>query len=240
MIEYRQSPHVARFYAVLAELDLGRDAANIYQPKRAPAVWAPALRTAYLAADGRLLAQVLPLITQDAADLRAWLANPRGQLNDAKGRVLCDCLRTAFEQADATFGPAEPDSSTRALVDTLHRALWAGRARPRLIVEDAPALRVPPFTHGRAVSLGEHQRVAVAFEAGGEQVAIQILHETTHAVTDAEVSHAASRSTRVGDAGYDAHMAIERAAVERGQMLIDAHAPSLKQAYVRWRARYAI
>lgn len=248
MIELRATEHVARFYDVLSKVDLGRDAANLY---RRPTLWArlfsptwPApLARAYAAAPGRLLAQIVPLIVDDDAALRAWLAAPRGALSDEPGRLLCAHLLDALRFEQQWSRPARlPEVPTDVLeaLDALHAELWRGAERCHVVVHHAPALQQGEFSHGRATVWRDRQVVAVAWTADPVLAAIQVLHETTHAVTDREVGASATRDTAVQSAGYADHMRLERAAVERGQELIDRVAPHWAGAYDRWRARYRL
>ncbi len=260
MITYERPFHADLYYFVLSRIDLGHDAANLYTPPgplqrllgREPD-WAGPLLDAYRAADGRLTAHALPLIVQDLDELYGWLRRPSGVLGDEPGRALCGGLAEAMrscqenrrrrfeaERAEAEERRARFREACEPTLDALHDALWAESDRPALRVLDCAPLGDRDFTRGRAVSLADEQRVAVRIGHDLAQAGLQVFHETIHAVTDGEVEASTTRQTRAGTSGYDVHLALERAAVERGQELIADVAPGWLEAYRRWRARWNV
>ncbi len=199
---------------------------------------------AYRAAPARVYAQVLPLWFDDRATMMRWLAEPTRPLDDPAGVELCARLIEALharsgDELDGDASAGLPPEVAEPL-DLLHAALWEGLERPKLLAFHAGALGNGRFTRGRGAARREEQRVAVSLDADPVFTGIQLLHEATHAVTDHEVGASRDRDTAVGADGFAEHVRIERAAVERGQELIDRHAPSWRSAYSRWREHHRI
>jgi len=256
VITVRRRLHVELHYHVLSLLDLGRDAASLFDCRRKPRSWSTALRDAYLAAPGRLLLQGLPLFTADLAGLLDALAGDRlFPAGGAADRRLCsrfaEALLAEAAEVERQWRADEPASARRAAdflaaaasVARVRTALWsqAGAPEPALEVLDCPSLRSEGGTHGRSTARAAGHVVAVALAAPLDQVLCQILHEEMHPVTDrallAEFPPGA-RDTRVGADGFALHARIEKAAVDTGQRLIDAYAPELAAAYRHWRGRH--
>lgn len=205
--------------------------------------WVSELHAAYLAAPGRLTAHALPLVCDDLAALLRWLDNPRGALADEAGRRLCGALRTALQAHELNLSPHEPrlPDDVLSTLDELHAALWTHHPRPKLVVYDTPALAHGEFTRGRAVSLPDRQVVAVSLDVDPTLAAIQILHEATHAVTDPLVEPTdVPRDTAADSPGFAAHTALEKAAVDHGQHIIESVAPHWLSPYADWRAHHRI
>lgn len=81
--------------------------------------------------------------------------------------------------------------------------------------------------------------VAVSLRAEGAFVAVQILHELIHALTDPAVRAArapAQQRTDGRGAGGALHRELKRVNVEVGAALVAARAPALVGVYRRWRA----
>lgn len=236
VVHLGRSEVVDRGYAVLAAVDLGRDAANLYDAasSRAQAA-APAierLRGALLAHPGdALVLQGWPL---RAATLATLAAPP-----------VAPALATAWAGAVATHGsPAsDPPERVTAAFDRLPAllaALWAplGPAAPGTCrVLDCP----PLGRHGRALAHGDAFVVATSASAGlGWHPLMQVFHEAAHPVTDAPVlarlgsGAAAARRTAAGSAGFEVHRALESTAVAYGTTVIEGHAPDLLPAWQAW------
>jgi len=251
--------HAELLYHVLGHLDLGRDAASLHRPGRPACPWAAALHGTYCAAPGRLVAQILPLMTPNLSSMITLLRERSiPGLDDAAGRELRRALLSALDaelpdvrrrwhaasdaaeaRAEALFAWMQP------LLALLRRALYAeaGRDPPPLTLVDCDALAHDAGTHGRAHAFAGQQRVAVAFAAPREQVLIQILHEETHQVTDPAVRERfgdVAQETEHDAPGYHLHLALERAAVEAGQRLLEQHAPELVGPYAGWRRRHGV
>lgn len=250
-ISARRSPHVELYFHVLSHLDLDRDAASLYVRRkgRAPA-WVAPLLDAYRAAPGRLYAHVLPLHCDDVEAMgRLLRAGAMPGLNDGDGRALCahladalDAERAAFEQR---WQPEPIGETTAYLIEhlsPLRARLWepAGKAAPDLHIEAVDALTSGEHSHARATGRGGRRIVAVSFRPAREQILCQVLHEEIHPVTDPPIRarYTAAQDTRAGSAGYELHAELERAAVDRGQQLLEDCAPGLLPAYATWRARY--
>lgn len=232
----------ARLYAVLARLNLGADAASIFDAGLPGGSWVQPLLDAYRAAPGRLVLHAVPLL--GAGGVRTVLEDepPRG-LQDPPGRRLC---AAALEALDATAAEAVSYAATPVEIveplQTLRTALWERVGPPpSLTIADCPALG----RAGRAAAAAQGRVVAVSLAESPEHVLCQALHEETHAVTDPLVrqswtSAGARRDTAVGSQGYARHQALETAAVEVGDALIAARAPAWSGAYRRWRARFGV
>ncbi len=232
----------ARLYAVLARLDLGADAASLYNPRLPAGPWVPPLLEAYRAAPGRLVLQGVGLLGR--GDLCARLRDqPPAGLEDASGRRLCAATADGLDAT--TSEPLHYAEAPREIVEplqVLRAALWERVGPPpALVLVDCPALGAA----GRAVTGTEGRVVAVSLAEPAEHVLCQVLHEETHAVTDPLVRRSwpaggAIRDTAVGSPGYARHRALETAAVEVGDALIAARAPKWSEAYDRWRSRFGV
>jgi len=243
-------------FHVLAHLDLGADAASLFDPGLPHRRWARGLRRAYHAAAGHLVVHALPLVMNDLAHLRGWLARPSAPLDDDNGHRLAERLLAALEAEQAgvaaRFSPAERTTTFSFADAWLTRELGARRSAlhapanpPALVVLDCPALAsgADEWTHGRATMSGGQHVVAVSFDVSPEHLLCQLVHEEIHPVTDPAVRARHSgetQDTRRGAAGFALHEALEEAAIARGQTLLEAAAPQFVPAYARWCARYSV
>lgn len=232
----------ARLYAALAHLDLGQDAASLYDPALPEASWVPGLLEAYRAAPGRLEVHAVGLVAPEALEARLR-ERPTAGLSDGAGRRLCTRLADAMAQLSASpIDYAAVPTEIEAPLAELREALWERQGgAPPLTVADCPALRHA----GRATSTPRGRVVAVSLAEPAEHVLCQVLHEETHVVTDPIVcaqwpADGPARDTAVGSAGYERHRALETAAVEVGEAVIAARAPRWLDAYRRWRGRYGV
>lgn len=232
-ILFERSRPVALTYEVLARIDLGRDAANLYDSTRASRPWADALTKAYRAAPGRLLVQAAALVDPD--DVRSRL---RRMLREGADLALAQCFITALD--DLQDAPVDWGTPSEALLEAwteLRAALWERRgALPTWRIYDAPALGWA----GRATQVAGEQRIAVALSRPADHVVCQVFHEAIHAVTDPVVGAGPtlSRSTSAEDPGFAIHQRLEEAAVEVGRAIIEARRPALAPAYERWCSRW--
>lgn len=214
-VTYR--PWVDRFYRVLAHLDPGRDAANIFDPDLPKVAWADALQATY-----RPAWQFLPLIAVSEVELVRRMPTP---------------LLAAYGEVSIDAGAVPAFDVTQ--LSGLRSALWGERPPPELTVLHVPSLG----RHGRAVPHPNGART-VATSLSDPLALIQVFHEECHPVTDPAVRAAATgaekRDTRAGSEGYGVHMALERAAVERGRVVITRARPELGPAYSEWCRRYGM
>lgn len=231
----------ARLFAVLAHLDLGADAASLFDSTLSPQPWAPALLEAYRAAPGRLTLHGIGL-SHPRGLVERLRGDPPASLVDTFGRRLCARTADAVDALSAHPVPyAEVPASIVEPLTTLRAALWEREGSPpALTVADCPALGLC----GRATETAAGRVVAVSLAQPAEHVLCQVLHEETHALTDPVVraswTAGPSRDTAVGSAGFHRHQALEVAAVEVGDALIRARTPQWVPAYERWRARFGM
>ena len=247
--------HAQLLYHVLAHLDLGADAASLYDPELPLRPWVPGLLKAYCAAPERLAVHGLPLQAPDLPALMAALEpGATAALADVAGQTLADRLAAAMDAERARVELRQGQTTQQAeacrvqamellndALPRLRRALWSGACEvPRLRVLDCDALLRQGGTHGRATMVAGEQVVALSLAASPGQVLCQLLHEEVHSVTDPEVlrGHAGARDTRAGSDGFDLHRRLERAAVERGQQLVDDAESAFRQSYALWRERH--
>lgn len=233
--------HVDLAFHLLAHLDLGADAASLFDPALPTRPWTETLAAAYQADPRRLAMHALPLVTPD---LPAWLA----ALDARAGQPLATAMAVAARAELLRFGPvwragaveararraaAQRDIAPR--LERLREALWAesGAAPPPLALLDC----APLGAHGRAAGTAEARVVATSLAEPAEHALLQVLHEEIHPLTDGGVD-AADRDTRRGTPGHAAHARLEAAALERGRSLLAVHAADLLPAYARWRARF--
>jgi hypothetical protein len=245
-IRIERWPITAVAYHVLAHLDLGRDAASLYDDTLPARPWTAALREAYAAARGRLAVHGAPLWYGDRLVARLREGVP-AMLRDAEGRALALALADAIEVEAPTYvaafeRDARPlDDVATEIVEPLARlraALWERTgAAPPLVIVDCPALG----KRARAAKQDDARVVATDCMQPIEWLACQVLHEEIHAITDDAVlagRDARTRDTRAGTPGYALHDELERAAIEVGDALVQARAPEWAPAYARWRATF--
>lgn len=235
-ITFEHSATVARAYLVLAHLDLGRDAASVFDPRLPARPWVPRLLAAYRSAPGRLALHGLPLL-HPGPELLDRLREGAPPFADTEGRRLTSLFADALEDlADEPVTFAAPPHDIVEPLTILRAASWeVFGPPPRLRIFDAPALR----RAGRATWVDRERVVAVGLDAPDEHVLCQIFHEEVHAVTDPAIaprSHRRARDTRTDSPGFFLHRELELAAVEAGQAIVDARLPAWSPAYARWRA----
>ncbi len=236
-------------YGLLAAVDLGRDAANLYAPRPEFDRLAPAPPPAWAAA----LQAAMRAHPRDAHVLQGWpLRAP--SLADLATPPVAPALRTPWARAAAAesraaevraFALATSSSATPSLASlpTLLAALW----QP-LGVEAPATCRVvdcrPLGPHGRTDTQAGVLVVATSLDETGDHPLMQIFHEAAHPVTDAAVfarlgaDAQGARRTAAGTPGFEVHRMLEAAAVAYGQAVLEAHAPSLLPAYRAWCSRW--
>ncbi len=232
LIAIEQRAMVDRCYRVLIHLDLGADAANIFQEARA---FSEALLEAYRAAPNRLALHFVGLWAGDESETLRWLREGAvPALREGADKALALSFAEALEQTPAQTQPPDPDFE-RLLpsLEACRAALYGERRPPPLRILHAPALG----RHGRAMGLRGERRVATSLAREPQQAFCQVLHEETHPLSDPRVG-AAPRDTRLGTAGHAQHLRLEQAAVDLGGRVIDQAAPALAPAYAKWRARF--
>jgi hypothetical protein len=252
-IEFTSTVHSALAYHVLSYLDLGRDAASLFDPTKGETDWQSELRSSYLNAEGRLWLHFLPIQASDLEDLYARLeAAPRG-LDDPQGVHLgrafmraCQAELPAFQSHWDSDGESRRErlrdaaEQLAAPLGRLRTALWAlnGGTPPPLTVSHCRDLRKA----GRGVGVRKTRVVAVSLNESFEHALCQIFHEETHPVSDPSVSRQTGqrRGTHVDDPGYNHHMALEKAAVQLGRRIVRECAPEWEEGYERWAGRYGM
>lgn len=251
-IDLVRAPDVALAFHVLAHLDLGRDAASLFDPCLPDRPWRDALGRAYAGARGRLAIHALPLQRPDELE-EALRHDPPPALRDPGGRALASSMADALAaERPAFMARLEARSaSDRARLELIRReilpdllrlreGLWERHAAPPpLRVFDCRALGMA----GRGAGGLAGRVVAVSLTEPAGHVLCQVLHEEVHAVTDPVVVGAqgsALRDTRSDAPGFAVHRVLEQAAVDVGEALVMARAPRWSEAYVRWRARFGI
>ncbi len=229
------------YYDVLARVDLGADAASIYSGVDAP--WSARIAAMYPSGDRADRVQVLPLLTPNLASLLAALRS-LGPFEDALAAVLADHAPD-FEarwNAERAGYETQLDRAAVALEAPLaaaRTALWrrADRTPPPALVLDARALGA----HGRGTAIDGRQIVATSFARADEDLFCTILHEETHAVSDAAVRRehpGVVRATARGNAGHALHRALEDAALRLADEVVREAVPELAGYHARWIARY--
>lgn len=242
--------HICLHYQLLQQLDIGRDAANIWSPEAPKAPWAAGLTKLYLDAtpQSRMALQALPLHVRDTEAYLATLTEAALPLWDAFAVAVLE----EWEAAEAAFvGDAlAHEQRVQAfreelggVLGRLRKALWSRceQAPPGLALFDTPSLG----THARMISLGDVRCCATSLQREPGQLLCQLLHEETHAISDPQVLQRSDqgggfRDTRVGTQGAKLHEAIERAAVLLGAEIIQEAAPEWTEAYEEWRRPYGM
>ncbi len=248
-IHWQRAAEPALLFHVLAHLDLGHDAASLFDETLPERPWAAALREAYAAAPGRLQLHALGLWHR--AGIESLREAPPAGLRDPAGRRLLIGVLDAMASERAAFMrswevSASEAEARRAQVaarlteplGVLRQALWEPHGDPpALTVLDCPALDLA----GRATSDAHGHIIAVNLAAPIDHLLCQIFHEEVHPVTDPIVRDSMAgdaQDTRVGTPGHALHVAIEHAAIVVGEAVIEARAPAWREAYTRWRARF--
>lgn len=249
-IDLQRVESVALAYHLLAHLDLGRDAASLFDRRLPDRPWRDPLHRAYMAAPGRLIVHALPLLHSGRLEHALRHALP-SSLHDAAGRRLAACFADAMEAERPEYSAAFEAStvSDRVLRERVHRQIGSDLHRLRAALWERqgppPPLRVYDCRSlgpaGRAASTPTGRVVAVSLNEPIDHVLCQILHEEIHAITDPVVRATTGeqlRDTRAGTPGHAVHEALERAAIEVGDALVAARAPRFSAAYSRWRRRF--
>ena len=251
-VEFHATLHTALHYHVLSHLDLGEDAASIYDPNTETRDWIEGVLWAYGNAPGRLALQFLGIQINSLDSLREKLRYGSADtgLGDEAGRSLraaflaaLDLERHHFSMAWNRDARVREQRLARAGLEmsdrltALRAALWKGQGDPPpLTVLDCPALGLA----GRSVSLRGRRVIAVNLDSEGEQALYQILKEEAYVFTDPAVmeKHAGqNRDTRVDSEGYTLHQALEQAAVAHGRAVLKTVAPDSMAAYDAWARR---
>ena len=127
-------PTTALAYHVLAHLDLGRDAATLYDDTLPSRPWTAELHAAYVAAAGRLAIHAAPLWYGDALVQRLRTDGP-ASLRDAAGRTLARAFTDAIEaEAPEFLGAWDRDlvplsDVANVIAEPLSRALQVADVR---------------------------------------------------------------------------------------------------------------
>jgi hypothetical protein len=226
--------HAWLHYDVLAHLDLGLDAANLYTPGRVDAPWVPALHALYRADPERLRCQFLPLHTPHMEALLAAIHTDG--LRTAFGTAYADRFETmcalwdqddGFDDRKARFAEAVAPRLQR-----LRHALWEDQSTPPLTVLDVPSLG----PHARAIWVAGARVVATSLMEDSDHILCQVFHEETHPHSD-PISLDAPRDTDPSGPGWRQHRLLEESAIALGQRVVDHNIPALGPAYARWIAR---
>lgn len=223
-------------YRALAGVDLGADAASLYDGR-------PLSRAA------RALAVAMHAHPRDALVLQGWplralteahLAAP--PVGEAVG-VPWRRLLTEVPAAVAAPASAPGAGPVRARLPALLSALWAplGLEPPVVRVLDCR----PLGPRGRAAEVEGRLVIATSLGEPGHHALLQVFHEAAHPVTDAAVrarlgAEDRARSTRKGAPGFAAHQAYEAAAVAWGGAVLEEAAPDLLPEWAAWRTRWGI
>lgn len=247
-IRFERRLPVALGYHVLAQVDLGADAAQISRGSTALSRW---LRPGWARDLERALrdggprcgwVQFAPLQARDVEALAGSPDDPR-----PGAQAWHHAITRAAPAYARRFGFGAADHARDRVVGaayaallepltTLRARLWAPDPAPPLTVVDAPALRHT----GRAVP----GLVAVALDREPQALLCQIFHEDVHAVTDRRVLRdrqapgGVERDTRAGTAGHAVHRALEAEALDHGDRVLREALPALLPSYRAWRASF--
>ncbi|HJN77369.1 MAG TPA: radical SAM protein [Myxococcota bacterium] len=219
-------PGPAQAYHVLAHLDLGADAAGLYDPELPSRPWVEPLRRAYAEADR-------PLVLQGKAlrhrTVPALLADLRSS-GDGLQVLFADAIES---EGQGTWPELEEHAALSLELRHLAGLLWQHRPPPLRLL-DCPSLG----RHGRAGWLDGERIVAVNAAEDPEHVLQQVLHEWVHTLTDSlvEVDHA-RRDTRLGSEGFQVHAELERVALLATEAMLSERAPEHLPGFRRWLER---
>lgn len=228
-------------YGVLAKIDLGRDAANLYRGEVDSAPWVARLTQAHhQAGPERLELQFLGLAFQE---LDALIAHVQSRASKCElWAAFSAALEAERASTLAAFDATGAGALSRTLLaqaelssplESLRQALWAPRVAPPLTVFHVPELG----RHGRGYPRRAQHLVAVSLDENLESTLFQIFHEEVHPISDPEIGDLQTRDTRARSAGGDVHRRLEVHALRRGAAVVEATAPWLSAAYHRWAER---
>ncbi len=245
-LSFERWPAPALAFRVFAHVDLGEDAASLYDPKLPVRPWAEGLAAAWRAAPGRLALVALAMRDRTVDALVAALrSDVPTALADPAGRALITLFSTALLDLHPVEGGVVPSASPPHAslpkdLAHLRALLWEAQPTPPppIVVLDCPALG----TRGRAVAWAGLRRVAVSFDTSVEHVLMQVLHEEMHVLTDPHVLAGRSldaRDTRAGSDGHALHLELEEVAIAATDALIRAKAPGWHGAFTQWCAGLA-
>ncbi len=253
-IRYLRPFHAALHYHVLAHLDLGQDAASLFDARLPRRDWVEDLQQAYQKAGDRLVFQVLPLFCESLDCEYQMLSEPLfGRRESSESGHPRETLQRALEDEREHFSVEWGKQKSReartirrfggshgALLGRLRNALFAPNGAPQLDVLFVGGLANGRWTRGRATVWEGRQIIAVSPLVSKDALLIQLLHEEIHSVTDPAIRDQSDlpQNTTVGASGFALHLALERAAIERGHQLIDSTAPRLRRAYRKWCAEH--
>ncbi|MFT7621561.1 MAG: hypothetical protein ACI9WU_000725 [Myxococcota bacterium] len=210
-------------YHLLAHLDLGRDASNLYDPELPTTPWVAELRAAY-----ELQWQWAPL-SQAGPEAEALLPAIEAAAPPFMERWGADVMTHTLCVADA-------DEQLLPRLSRLRKALYGEDKPPVLRLIHAPSLR----HHGRGLTENKERIVATSLARDLEQALCTVFHEECHPISDPTVRTRSrrGRDTRADSAGFKRHKALEDAAVTLGRRVIQQTDPDLMNAYQTWCARY--
>lgn len=250
-IQFLNWPAPALLFHVLSHLNLGKDAASLYNPEQTVKDWVSPLQQAYADAPGRLHLHALALNVQAIPKLKARLQFSQiGGLDDDSGMRLRRALLRAIEVEEDAFLRRWNDDSAQstwsksmnahvgpALLQ-LRATLWEqqGKSPPPLRVLHCPDLG----PRARATAIGGMRWVATSLLESPEHVLLQVLHEEMHPLTDPVVMSdwaGPQRDTRSGTDGYSLHQQLESVAIGATQAVLEAWAPEHLPAFERWLER---
>ena len=227
--------HAWLHYDVLAHLDLGLDATNLYTPGRAQHSWVAPLAALHHADSERMKAQFWPLHT---TNMEALVAAIHGDaLRAAFGLAYADRFESvcALWDGDTDYETRRKrfETAVAPRLEPLRRLLWEGQQSvPPLTVLDVPSLG----PNARAMWVRGERVVATSLMEDSDHILCQIFHEETHPHSDGAAG-ATSRDTNPASPGWRQHRLLEENAIALGQHIIDDFAPALGPAYSRWRDR---
>lgn len=248
-VRFSRRPAPTFCYHLLAHLDLGADAATVYDPALPAPAWVAPLLSAYRAAPGRLALQAhsLPFVGVDSW-LRALRERPPTTLQDAAGQRLIECVLAAAdaerEAFDAWWTEHRPAAGQLAAdagaqlaqpIARLRERLWEAQTDdpPPLLVLDIPALG----RRGRATTRDGTRLVAVDLAQPAAHILMQVLHEEVHPLTDPLVLvelPEGVRDTHAESAGFAIHQALEQTAVLATEAFLTQKAKELLPDFRRW------
>jgi len=232
-VHFVRRPAATLAYHVLGHLDLGVDAANLYDAGKGEKPWVAPLKAALEAAPERLFIQVVGLLHQRVDALIGALRDGNILGDPALSAAFADALEAERHIVDA----ADPErleavkASLKGPLDALRGALWesTGKVAPPLWVVDCPV-----GNSGRATETSRGRIVGVNFDNDLGHILCQVLHEEMHPISDPHVLAEGVRDTRAGTEGYALHQRLETVAVSATDAFLRARAPRWVPDFERW------
>ncbi len=232
-LRFVQRPAATLAFHILSHLDLGRDAANLYDPSTTERPWLAPLRLALEKASERLIIQVVGLHFRTVDALVAALRDRDILRDPALSAAFADALDAERDRVI----PRDKDrlqavkEALQGPLRELRETLWENSEQrpPALWIVDCPVGQ-----SGRATETSGGRVVGVDLGRSLGHIFCQVLHEEMHVISDPHVLAEGKRDTRVGTDGFAVHQELEAVAVAATEAFLRVRAPRWLPDFEEW------